>query len=210
MTARTTSPRERLYQAPRAEPELVQIPELDFIMIDGQGDPNTSQAYRDAIEVLYALSYTLKFALKKDEGVQYRVGPLEGLWWADQMTDFSVERKDGWKWTMMIGQPDGVTPERFAHARAEVARKKGLPALELVRHCAFEEGLCAQVLHLGPFSAEGPTIAKLHAFIRTNGFVFDGQHQKHHEIYLSDPRRSAPEKWRTVLRQPVSTGLLAQ
>src|SRR5664279_815144 len=98
MTARTTSPRERLYQAPRAEPELVQIPELDFIMIDGQGDPNTSQAYRDAIE---------------------------GLWWADQMTDFSVERKDGWKWTMMIGQPDGVTPERFAHARAEVARKKG-------------------------------------------------------------------------------------
>jgi len=125
-----------------------------------------------------------------------------GLWWADDMAEFSQERKGDWSWTMMIAQPDEATPERFEAARVDVARKKNLPALLKARLERFEEGPCAQVLYLGPFSDEGPTIARLHAFIRERGYSFEGSRQKHHEIYLSDPRRSPPEKWRTIIRQP--------
>lgn len=132
------------------------------------------------------------------------MGPLEGLWWAEDMAQFGLEQRSDWSWTMMIVQPDAVTDEHLAHARAEVARKKGLPTLDLARLARFDEGLCAQVMHVGPFSAEAPTIAALHAFIRGQGLDFDGRHQKHHEIYLSDPRRSAPEKWKTILRQPIA------
>jgi hypothetical protein len=194
-----------LYRASARGPELVQVPELTFVMIDGQGDPNTSTAYKDAIEALYGLSYTLKFAVKKELGLDYRVGPLEGLWWADDMADFTTERKANYRWTMMIAQPDEVTPERFARARDEIGRKKALTALGSARLERFAEGLCAQILHVGPYSAEGPTIARLHAYIRELGGRFDGQLQKHHEIYLGDPRRSAPEKWRTIIRQSLTT-----
>jgi hypothetical protein len=193
-----------LYRASARGPELVQVRELTFVMIDGQGDPNTSTAYKDAIEALYGLSYTLKFAVKKELGLDYRVGPLEGLWWADDMADFTTERKANYRWTMMIAQPDEVTPERFARARDEIGRKKALTALGSARLERFAEGLCAQILHVGPYSAEGPTIARLHAYIRELGGRFDGQLQKHHEIYLGDPRRSAPEKWRTIIRQSLT------
>jgi hypothetical protein len=118
------------------------------------------------------------------------------------MVEFSQERKSDWSWTMMIAQPDEVTPERFEVARADVARKKDLPALPQARLERFEEGPCAQILYVGPYSDEGPTIANLHAFVRAQGYSFHGSRQKHHEIYLSDPRRSAPEKWRTIIRQP--------
>jgi len=176
--------------------------EMSFVMIDGHGDPNTSQDYEDAIEDLYALSYTLKFALKKEQGLQYRVGPLEGLWWAEDMDAFDLERKGDWNWTMMIAQPDAVTLDRFELAREESRRKKQLPAIARARLERFEEGACAQVLHVGPFSAEAPAILELHAFIHERGHSFDGKLQKHHEIYLSDPRRSTPEKWKTIIRQP--------
>lgn len=195
---------EELYRAKRGRPEMVQVPELGFVMFDGRGDPNTATCYADAIQVLYSVSYTLKFALKKEIGLQYRVHPLEGLWWAEDMDQFTAGRKADWFWTMMIAQPDAVTAARFDLALAEVARKKGLPGLERARLTRFEEGLSAQVLHVGPFSTEGPTIEALHEFIRTHGYSFDGRVQKHHEIYLSDPRRGAPEKWKTVIRQPVS------
>lgn len=192
-----------LFRASR-QPELVRVPELAYIMIDGRGDPNTSADYRDAIQALYALSYTLKFGLKKELGLSHPVGALEGLWWSDDMTGFGDgDSKAGWHWTSMIVQPDEVTPERFALARAEAGRKKEIPALTRARLERFEEGICAQVLHIGPYSAEGPTIARLHAFIGELGGTFDGRVQKHHEIYLGDPRRSAPEKWRTIIRQPV-------
>jgi len=197
------SERERMYRASAGKPEIVHVPEMSFVMIDGHGDPNTSQDYREAIEALYALSYTLKFALKKEQGLQYRVGPLEGLWWAEDMAAFDLERKGDWNWTMMIAQPDAVTLDRFELARDEAWRKKQLPAIARARLERFEEGACAQILHVGPFSAEGPTILKLHAFIQEQGHSFDGKLQRHHEIYLSDPRRSAPEKWKTIIRQPL-------
>jgi hypothetical protein len=173
---------------------------MGFVMIDGKGDPNTSQEYADAIQALYSLSYTLKFAIKKELGRQYVVGPLEGLWWMDDMADFE-RRKGDWLWTAMISQPDEVTPERFDLAAQEAGRKKELPALTLARLERFREGPCAQIMHVGPFSAEGPTIAALHAFISEQGGTFDGVRQKHHEIYLSDPRRSAPDKLKTIIRQ---------
>jgi hypothetical protein len=175
---------------------------MGFVMIDGHGDPNTSSEYAEAIQALYSLSYTLKFALKTEFGLKFRVAPLEGLWWADDMAEFSQERKGDWSWTMMIAQPDEATPERFKVARMDVASKRDLPALRKSRLERFEEGPCAQVLYIGPFNDEGPTIARLHAFIRERGYSFEGSRQKHHEIYLSDPRRSAPEKWRTIIRQP--------
>lgn len=204
MTDQAPASHEALYRARLGQPEMVRVPEMGFVMIDGRGDPNSSPEYSEAIQALYAVSYTLKFALKKAEHLDYRVGPLEGLWWAEDMTDFSAARKSDWIWTMMIAQPDAVTNERFAAARGDAARKKKLPALDRTRLDRFTEGLCAQVLHVGPFSAEAPTIAALHAFIRDQGFDFDGSRHKHHEIYLSDPRRSAPERWKTIVRQPVA------
>jgi hypothetical protein len=194
-----------LYRASARGPELVHVPALTFVMIDGRGDPNTSSEYKDAVETVYGLSYTLKFALKKELGLNYRVGALEGLWWADDMADFADERKSSYRWTMMIVQPDEVTPERFARAREDVGRRKALAALGSARLERFAEGLCAQVLYTGPYSAEGPVISRLHQYIRELGGCFDGHLQKHHEIYLGDPRRTPPEKWRTIIRQPLTT-----
>jgi hypothetical protein len=195
--------RKNLYAPPKA-PVLVEVPPLTFLMVDGQGDPNVSVAYREAIEALYAVSYTLKFALKRGPGgLDYVVMPLEGLWWADDKTEFSGDRKADWRWTAMIAQPDAVTPELAAQAVAECARKQDLPALARLRLETLAEGLSAQVLYVGPYQDEGPAIAHLHAFIRERGYSFDGRRQKHHEIYLSDPRRTAPPKLKTVIRQPV-------
>jgi hypothetical protein len=203
LTIRELDPND-LYRADSRGPEVVQVPDLTFVMIDGHGDPNTSTEYKDAIEALYGLSYTLKFAIKNELGLNYRVGALEGLWWADDMTDFATERKANYQWTMMIAQPDAVTPERFARARDELGHKKALAALGSARLERFAEGLCAQVLYVGPYSAEGPTISRLHEYIHQLGGRFNGGQQKHHEIYLGDPRRTAPEKWRTIIRQPMT------
>lgn len=179
---------------------VVDVPRMSFLMIDGQGDPNTAPAYGAAVEALYALAYGLKFKVKKSPaGVDYSVMPLEGLWWVQDMSQFSLAHKEAWEWTMMIMQPDFVTAGLFAETLAEVLHKKGLPALGQIRFEAYAEGLSAQIMHLGPYAAEAPTIEKIHAFIREQG----GQPQgKHHEIYLSDPRKAAPEKLRTIIRQP--------
>lgn len=189
-----------LYLASAKEVELVDVPALNFLMVDGQGDPNTAQSYKDAIEALYAVAYTLKFMLKKGpQALDYAVMPLEGLWWADDMKRFGSGDKAQWKWTAMIMQPDFITPALLDSAMAEVARKKNPVALNKLRMERFAEGRCAQILHIGPFSAEGPTIEKVHAFIRARG----GLRGKHHEIYLSDIRRAAPDKWKTLIRQPM-------
>ena len=194
---------QRLYRAHRT-PEFVKVPELSFLMIDGHGDPNHSDRYQQAVQALYAVSYTLKFTLKKQPGLDYRVAPLEGLWWAQDMTQFSSQRKADWDWTMMIRQPAQVTRQLVEQTAQEVADKKRLPAARELRLERFTEGPAAQVLYLGPYSAEGPTIAALHAFIHERGRRFDGRRHKHHEIYLSDPRRSASEKMKTIIRQPVT------
>jgi hypothetical protein len=195
--------REQLYKA-GTDPRFVEMPAMTFLMIDGAGDPNTTAAYPDAVAAPYALAYALKFALKKSAGLDYRVAPLEGLWWADDMAAFSMERKGDWWWTLMITQPPAVTRALVDAVREEVRRKKVLPALGRVRLASFAEGRAAQVLHRGPYAAEGPAIERLHRFIRERGETFDGRRQKHHEIYLSDPTRAAPERLRTILRQPVA------
>lgn len=175
---------------------------MNFLMVDGEGDPNTAQSFSDAVEALYPLSYTLKFMVKNGKpGIDYGVLPLEALWWADDMSAFTTGDKDAWKWTLMIMQPVFITDSLVDQARADVDRKKQPVALPLVRFEPFREGKAAQILHIGPFSEEGPAIEKVHQFIRDNGGARVG---KHHEIYLSDIRRAAPEKWKTIVRQPMS------
>jgi len=190
-----------LYRPSTKKVEIVDVPTMNFLMIDGQGDPNTSQAFQDAISTLYPLSYTLKFMIKKgDTGIDYGVLPLEGLWWADDMSSFVTGNKDKWKWTLMIMQPEFITMEMVQEAIEQVKVKKNPVSLPLVRFESFKEGKSAQTMHVGPFSEEGPTVEKVHAFINDDGQRLTG---KHHEIYLSDIRRAAPEKWKTIIRQPM-------
>jgi len=181
---------------------LVEVPGMNFLMADGAGDPNTSPDFQAAVEALYSLSYTFKFMIKKGQGIDYAVLPLEGLWWAEDMEAFAPETmdKNRWLWTLMIRQPEPVTPELFDQVREQVKKKKSLPYLARVRWESYKEGLSAQILHVGPFAEEHTTIQRIHAFVRDQGYRLAG---KHHEIYLSDPRKTASEKLKTVIRQPV-------
>jgi hypothetical protein len=183
---------------------VAEVPAMDFLMVDGEGDPGKSEAFTQAVEALFSLSFTIKFACKKSGRPDYAVMPLEGLWWADDMTAFTAEprggRRDEWKWTLMIRQPGFITRELVQEAREELRGKKKLPAMGKVRLKSFTEGLSAQLLHVGPFEQEGPEIARIHAEIAARGKKPRG---KHHEIYLSDMRRTAPGKWKTILRQPM-------
>ncbi len=178
----------------------VDVPALRFLMIDGQGDPNTTAAYAEAVEALFSVSYVAKFMTRRDAGIDYAVMPLEGLWWADDHSAFAANDRARWRWTMMILQPDVVEDAVLDAAIAQVRDRKRLPAVDRLRLESFIEGRCAQVLHVGPFTEEGPTIERLHAFIAERGRLTG----KHHEIYLSDVRRAAPAKWRTVIRQPMA------
>ena len=189
-----------LYQPSTKEVVQVEIPTFNFLMIDGEGDPNTSPEYAEAVEALFAVSYTAKFMVKKGtQQLDYAVMPLEGLWWADDMSAFIADNKATWKWTMMIMQPSFVENEVLGTAIDEVRKKKNLLSIDKLRLEAFSEGRCAQVLHIGPFSEEGPTIQRVHEFISAR----TGITGKHHEIYLSDIRRAKPEKWKTIIRQPM-------
>jgi hypothetical protein len=191
------------FYGPRAShPAIVDVPELSFLTVDGMGDPNTSRDYKEAVEALFAVSYRVKFAVRRGASrIDYGVMPLEGLWWVDDMSTFSLDDKSGWSWTAMIMQPDVVSEELVQRSILEASRKKPLPAATRLRFDRFGEGLAAQVLYTGPYSAEGPTIERLHGFIADAGYRPSG---KHHEIYLSDPSRTEPAKLRTIIRQPVS------
>ncbi len=189
-----------LYNPPSKAPVLIDVPPLDYLMIDGQGDPS-GPAFAEATQALYSAAYTLKFMIQKEIGVKYSVPAMSALWWADDMADFLHANRDNWKWTAMIMQPVAVTPEQLSRALIDAAHKRDVPALARLRLEHFEEGLAAQIMHLGPYSAEPPTIVRLHAFIHDQGYVPRG---KHHEVYLSDPRRVAPEKMKTVIRQPIA------
>lgn len=199
--APTESEVDALYRA-TTNPTLIVVPPLRFLCMDGQGDPNTSPAYEAAIQALYSVAYTLKFTIKKAGGPTFKVSPLEGLWWADDPAAFANGEKSAWNWTMMIRVPDVVTDELFEECRETVATKKSMPAARELRLSTFEEGTAAQILHVGPYASEGPTILRLHDFIRALGFTFDDSRYQHHEIYLGDPRRTAPERLRTIIRQP--------
>jgi hypothetical protein len=192
---------DRLYRA-GTTPRLVQVPPLTFLCLDGHGDPNTSPQYAAAVQALYAVSYAARFAVTKAGGPPFRVSPLEGLWWADDLEAFPGGDKAEWDWTMMIRQPGAVTRDLVTGLVDDVADRKSMPAVREVRLVSFEEGSAAQVLHVGPYASEAPSIVRLHEFIHDQGFSFDGRRHKHHEIYLGDPRRSAPERLRTILRQP--------
>jgi len=193
-----------LYQPSAKQFSSVDVPSFNFLMIDGTGNPNTSQDYKDALEALYGLSYTLKFGVKLGKygtkKYDYPVMALEGLWWMDDMREFSPERKDEWKWTAMIMQPDIITTDWVELARADLIKKKNPIAAPKIRFEIYHEGLSAQILYFGPYADEGPTIQRLHDFIAQSGHQLRG---KHHEIYLSDPRRTTPEKLKTVIRQPM-------
>jgi hypothetical protein len=190
-----------LYSPSAKEVALVDVPEMSFLAIDGAGYPGTSQEYQDAMMALYGVAYTLKFSLKNDVG-DFTVMPLEGLWWAGDMAAFAGEaRKDEWKWTSMIALPDFVTQEHVDDAKGQLLAKRGeVPGLEKLRLERFAEGLSVQIMHIGPYAEEAPTIRRLHDFMDDKGYTFGG---KHHEIYLSDPRRTKPERLKTVVRQPV-------
>lgn len=192
----------QLYQPSAKTVVQLDVPPINYLMIDGKGDPNTSQEFADAVEALFTVSYTLKFAVKKGAlALDYGVMPLEGLWWAEDMSQFCTGDKSNWLWTAMIAQPDFITAELMNDALVAAQKKKALSAIAKLRFETFNEGKCAQTLHIGPFSAEGPTIASVHEFITASGSKLRG---KHHEIYLSDIRRAAPEKWKTIVRQPMT------
>jgi hypothetical protein len=191
-----------LYDPSAKEVVEMEVPQMRFLMVDGQGDPATSVAYQEAVETLYALSYALQVAIKEAEGVDYAIMPLEGLWWVDEegaTLEDILENRDNWKWTSMIMQPEWVTEGRVERGLASAEKKKGLPALRRVRFEAFHEGRAAQVLHVGPHTEEKPTIERVERFIAERGARMRG---KHHEIYLTDPSRTAPKKNKTVIRHP--------
>lgn len=189
------------YYIPPKEFGIVDLPEMQFIMVDGHGDPNTAQEYQEAVEALYAVAYKMKFTSKKTLEKDYVVPPLEGLWWAEDMGTFHTREKSQWDWTMMIMTPEWITAEIFTEAIQQVQKAKDPASLDLVRMERYHEGLSVQIMHIGSYDDEGPVLAQMHSdFIPNNGLVENG---KHHEIYLSDPRRVAPDKLKTVLRQPV-------
>lgn len=190
-----------LYQPSKKEFQVVEVPDMAFFKVDGQGTPGVVPEYTAAIEALYAMSYKTKFLSKKLEK-DYVVPPLEGLWWADDMATFTTARdKSQWHWTMMIMTPDWINEEMVAESRTEVSKKKDLPSLAKLRWEVYKEGLCVQILHLGSYDDEGPVLAELHKeWMPEKGYTFNGLH---HEIYLSDPRRVVPEKLKTILRQPI-------
>ncbi|WP_435111839.1 GyrI-like domain-containing protein [Nocardiopsis synnemataformans] len=190
------------YQAQRDRFRITEVPDLRYLMIDGHGDPNTSPAFTEAVQALYPVAYKLKFASKRDLGRDYVVMPLEGLWWAEDMDAFTAARdKSRWDWTMMIMVPDWIGQDMFAAAVERVAAKNRPARLGDVRLEPLSEGRCVQTLHVGSFDGEADVLRRMHhEFIPDNGLRMLG---RHHEIYLSDFRRVASEKLRTILRQPV-------
>jgi hypothetical protein len=185
----------------RDDPATVDVPRRAYLMVDGAGDPNTSPAYQDALATLYPLAYGLRAAIKQATDIAYKVMPLEGLWWVEDPSQFSFDDRTNWRWTIMICQPDEADSELAATVLPEVTRKKKLPAGDLARLEWFGDGAAAQILHRGPYADEAPTIDRLHNFILDEGYQFRG---RHHEIYLTDARKSDPARNRTILRQPIS------
>jgi hypothetical protein len=187
------------YTASAAKPLIIDVPPMNFLMVDGTGDPN-GPLFQEAVGSLYSVAYTLKFAFKKDKAVDYPVMALEGLWCADDVADFLNGKRENWKWTILIVLPDIVAKKDVGAAVAAAKKKAKFPGFPEVRFEKFAEGKAAQIMHVGPYATEGPTIERLHRFADEQGYMLRG---KHHEIYLGDPRRSSPEKLRTIIRHPV-------
>ncbi|SFS01555.1 hypothetical protein SAMN04487783_0562 [Agrococcus baldri] len=196
------------YRAKRGEFRLVEVPPLQYLMIDGHGDPNAAPAYREALEALYPLAYALKFASRRELGRDYVVMPFEGLWSAADMDAFTVARdKSRWDWTLLMLVPDWID-RALVDKAADAVRTKGAPVrLDEIRLAPLEEGRCVQTLHVGAFDDEGPVLERMHAWLEAEGLRMSG---RHHEIYLSDARRVEPARLRTILRQPVAAPVVGQ
>jgi len=194
-----------LYQPSAKKVEVVDVPEFKFALIDGAIEPGlspgSSPSFQQAMMALYGIAYTLKFIskLRKENPIDYTVMGLEGLWWVEG-GEFDIRNPTNWRWTVMILQPDHITPEMYAQALEQLRKKKPNPALDKLRFENFHEGLCIQTMHLGPYAEEMTTIARMDAFAQEHGY---SMHGKHHEIYLGDPRKAEPSKLKTVLRHPV-------
>jgi hypothetical protein len=194
-----------LYAASAKKVDVVDVPSFPFVMLDGQIEagktPATSAAFQEAFQALYGAAYTLKFMskLRAKNPLDFTLMALEGLWWVED-GEFDMTRPGDWKWRLMILQPQHITPALFRAAVDQLRAKRPSPSVERLRFAKFREGRCLQTMHLGPYATEPATIARMAAFAQENGFVRSG---KHHEIYLSDPRRARPERIRTILRQPV-------
>jgi hypothetical protein len=194
-----------LYAPSAKKVELVEVPNFKFAMVDGEiepgASPGTSPAYQQALEALYGISYTLKFMSKRREEnpIDYTVMALEGLWWVED-GQFDITRPENWRWTAMMLQPDHITAEMYQEALKQLQEKKENPTISKLRFESFHEGQSMQIMHIGPYSEEPRTIEKMSAFARANGYGLRG---KHHEIYLGDPRRTKPERLKTILRHPV-------
>lgn len=188
-----------LYNASATKVEFVDVPELQYLMIDGKGNPNGSKDFQNSVEALYGLAYTLKFMSKVENNFDYTVMPLEGLWWSDDLNNFATNNKNEWLWTLMIMTPRHINNNNLEVAKKRISEKKDLVLLSKVRLKNYNEGKSAQLMHIGPYSEEHLNIMKIHKYIEDSGFQLN---KKHHEIYLSDPRRTSPEKLKTILRQP--------
>jgi hypothetical protein len=196
-----------LYQPSAKQVSLVEVPEFQFAMLDGEIEPGhapgDSPSFSEAMQALYGISYTLKFMskLRKENPIDYPVMALEGLWWVEGR-EFDIRNPTGWRWTVMMMQPDHITQDMYQQALEQLRKKKPGPALNLLRFEKFHEGTCLQIMHIGPYSEEMTTIAKIEAYAQEHGYRLRG---KHHEIYLGDPRRGDPAKLKTILRHPVET-----
>lgn len=191
-----------LYTGKVGEPRVITVPKMNFLMLDGKGDPNNSQDYMEAVQTLYPVAYTIKFLYKNKYAQDFAVMPLETLWWVEDMANFTEENKNDWLWTAMIMQPEVVTRQGFSEA-VELLRKGRSPKLlDTVRFEPYDEGRAAQVMYIGPYANEHTTILELHTFIHQQGGTLDETNKHHHEIYLSDPRRTKPESLKTIIRQP--------
>lgn len=190
------------YKSKHHQIQIIDMPRMQYLMVDGHGDPNSSEDFKNAIEALYPVAYKLKFASKTELGKDYVVMPLEGLWWAEDMTSFTTDRdKSKWDFTLMIMQPDWITKEMFEQAVQKVKEKNPPVKLNQIRFEMLDEGKCVQTLHIGSFDDEAEILAEIHdKFVPENELKLSG---KHHEIYLSDFRKVSPDKLRTILRQPV-------
>jgi hypothetical protein len=190
-----------LYGSSKKEISVVKVPKQKVISVEGKGDPNISADFQNAMSALFPVAYTLKFTYKIKEGKDYSVMPPEAFWWSEDMSDFMTAKKDNWFWKVFIVQPDFVTKDAFNAAIEQVAKKSNPTSLFKVKFETLNEENAAQIMYIGPFADEGPTIKRIHEFIKEKGHSFDGLKQLHHEIYLSDMRRTAPEKLKTIIRQ---------
>ncbi|HEY7626735.1 MAG TPA: GyrI-like domain-containing protein [Ilumatobacteraceae bacterium] len=202
MSAPTTPAPASSFYKPASDPVLIEVPAFDFVMVDGRGDPRHGPAFQEAISAVYSFSYPVVIALKHAGRDDLRVGPLEALWWADEVSVFdpATEDRAAWQWTVMIRQPDDIPADALAASWRSVVNKVGADVAQRVRLARFDEGLCVQLMHIGPYSEECPRIAAMHDFVAGQGLRLRG---RHHEIYLTDPRHSLPSKMRTILRHPV-------